>query len=246
MIRPSTSKPLVHCCKQFQWPGSCGVLYTPPMKSAWKLTYPLKIHGWKMKWPFKMVPFFRGHVNFSEGKPNEALLQIQILSHSSKSIQIASSKFSHRRCQWESLKPLSLVHFLFWGPSWKKQSQVISRYLRRYFFHASWVERRTSSKFMQVPPITTSPRHPPPTQTPPLRTTSNDRGKCTASLFRNLAFIRCVHAACEECYTSTLSMETHYWNWKLNMSKTMPTTSKVPPANMFVNLQKCFTQIKAQ
>ena len=39
----------------------------------WKLTYPLKIDGWKMKCPFKLVPFlwtfvhFRG--NFFSGLP---------------------------------------------------------------------------------------------------------------------------------------------------------------------------------
>ena len=32
----------------------------------WKPTYPPKIDGWKMKYPFKMVPF-RGHVNFWAG-----------------------------------------------------------------------------------------------------------------------------------------------------------------------------------
>ena len=106
----------------------------------------------------------------------------------------------------------------------------------------SCIMSRTSN-FIQIHPSSPYHHQPPPSPSnsnPPLRTTSNDRGKCSASLFRNLAFIRCVHAACEECYTSSLSMETHYWNWKLNISKTMPTTSKVPPANMFCQLAETF------
>ena len=74
-----------------------------------------------------------------------------------------------------------------------------------------------SSKF----PLSPTAQTPSPSNcNPPPRTTSNDRGKCSAFPFRNLAFIRCVHAACEECYTSSLSIETHYW--KLNISKNMP------------------------
>ena len=45
-----------------QSPSGTSTLFLPPLK----LTYPLKIDGWKIKFPFKMVPFLE-HVNFRGG-----------------------------------------------------------------------------------------------------------------------------------------------------------------------------------
>ena len=54
-------KPVIN--GRFQLPTSTGelILNHP---TAWKLTYPLENEGWKMKFPFKMVPFQKKIVHF--------------------------------------------------------------------------------------------------------------------------------------------------------------------------------------
>ena len=52
----------------FQWIMVQWKMAVPTLESLspWKLTYPPKVDGWKMKCPFKRPPF-RGHVNFGQG-----------------------------------------------------------------------------------------------------------------------------------------------------------------------------------
>ena len=119
------------------------------------------------------------------------------LIHLNRFKYIASSRFSHRQCQWESsagslICCISSSEGLLQQDMFKCSQDNSAGYIFFCIMIRTWPN---SSKFPLSP---TAPTPSPSNCNPPPRTTSNDRGKCSAFPFRNLAFIRCVHAACEE------------------------------------------------
>ena len=74
--------------------------------NSWKLTYPLEIDGWKMKFPFKMVAFQGTFLRLRGGGSIDTLKQLQVHT---------SLKF--RAHQNDILGG-------FGPPNWKKYAQV--------------------------------------------------------------------------------------------------------------------------